>query len=136
MGTSKIYVNGSVVASLENIGSTWRQPIEVRCPCVVPCSPTAKQPGGVLHFGQEADSPWSSFDELQSLDALIDELRVWSRIRSDDEIMRDYLRTPQFDESLVLHYDFDELETDARGRHIIRDRSGHGESCALSPVLE
>lgn len=98
----------------------------------------AAQPGGLFHFGQEADSPWSSFDELQSLDALIDELRIWSRIRSDDEIMRDYQRAPpQADESLILHYNFDDLDTDARGRRVVRDRSGHGESssCALSEWL-
>lgn len=29
-GESKIYVNGSVVASAENSGDAWRQPIEAR----------------------------------------------------------------------------------------------------------
>ena len=50
------------------------------------------QAGGVIHMGQEADKPWGDFEELQSFTGLVDELRVWSVVRSDAQIKASYAK--------------------------------------------
>lgn len=48
------------------------------------------QAGGVIHLGQEADKPWGDFEELQALTAIVDELRVWSTVRTDAQILASF----------------------------------------------
>ena len=40
------------------------------------------QPGGILVAGQEADGPWSGFDEFQAFDGLVDEVRTDRRCKA------------------------------------------------------
>jgi hypothetical protein len=46
--------------------------------------------GGVLHLGQEADRPYGDFEELQGFTGVVDELRVWTSVRTDAEIRASY----------------------------------------------
>ena len=46
--------------------------------------------GGVITLGPEPDTPWGEFDDLQALTGVIDELRVWKRLRTDVEIRESY----------------------------------------------
>ena len=59
-GTTQFFLNGTkVFEATFDIGNDGAMPI---------------QPGGVLVAGQEADKPWGDFDQLQSLEGIIDEV--------------------------------------------------------------
>jgi hypothetical protein len=80
------------------------------------------EPGGIVHFGQDADSPWSNFDELQALTGVVDELRVWPAVRSDAEIITSYRRG--FNDvdaaTMALYWRFDDVDST-----LAHDSSGH-----------
>ena len=77
-------------------------------PSLPDSSPTPSRPP----TPQEPDAPWGDFDELQALDAIVDEFRVWNATRTDAEILANYRLTRnapalQADQSLLnLYYDF------------------------------
>ena len=50
----------------------------------------AVQPKGVVHIGQEADRPWGDFDQMQALTGVVDELRMWTTVLSDEQIAARY----------------------------------------------
>ena len=76
------------------------------------------EPSGILHFGLEADRPWAGFDERQSSNGVVDELRVWKKVRSPEEIKRNYRRSIGVNstdsQDLNLYWKFDQtiLEDD------------------------
>lgn len=114
-GLTTVYVNGSVVGTLRHLGR--HSPVHA---------------GGVLHLGQDADSSvWSGFDEAESFDGMVDELRVWSRIRTADEIAATFAQAVDttVEPDLVLYYNFDNLEYDAqRNVLLLPDLTGRGNS--------
>ena len=74
-GQLAYYANGRLVASGTQCASR-------ECDMGFPV-----QPYGVLHLGQEADKPWGDFDELQAFTGLVDEVRVWTSARTDEQIL-------------------------------------------------
>ena len=67
------------------------------------------RPGGVLHIAQEADAPWGDFEETQAFCGLLDEFRVWSGVRTSEEIKANYRKSLAGDEpNLNMYYRFDE----------------------------
>ena len=112
------------------------------------------QPGGVIHLGQEADKPWGDFDELQvflsshlpfvceadaaclsselqAFTGVVDELRVWTAVRSEAEILASYegaidLGTDPDASDLSISWKFDAAGL-VRGSALV-DSSGNGNS--------
>lgn len=41
-------------------------------------------------MGQEQDSLMGMYDKKQALDGMIDELRIWSYVRSDEQVATNY----------------------------------------------
>ena len=74
-GQLAYYANGRLVASGTQCASR-------ECDMGFPV-----QQYGVLHLGQEADKPWGDFDELQAFTGLVDEVRVWTSARTDEQIL-------------------------------------------------
>lgn len=77
--------------------------------------------GGVLVIGQEMDAFLGDFDDMQSLDGIVDELRLWVRPLSAEEIqtnMHRVLRVGQHNTTgLHMLWQFD------RYRHLLGDAS-------------
>lgn len=46
--------------------------------------------GGCMLLGQEADAFCGDFEEYQALDAVIDEWRIWSTVRTAEEVAANY----------------------------------------------
>ena len=87
------------------------------------------QAGGVIHMGQEADKPWGDFEELQAFTGLVDELRVWSVVRTDAQIAAAYAKgidvsTDPHADSLAFYWRFD-TEGLEQGSSAL-DSSGNG----------
>ena len=69
---------------------------------------------GFLVIGQDSDSPLGrNFDANQNFKGLVDELRIWNTVRTDEDIRQNYNSVVFTDatnknEDLVLNYRFDE----------------------------
>lgn len=86
--------------------------------------------------GRAETDLWIGSDPSQStwaMHGLIDELRIWRRARSVDEIIADKNRSaPVNPDSLILHYSFDAIDPDGR----IPDVSGNGHTGKLAEGAE
>ena len=78
-GQYAYYVNGTLVGNLTACAHK-------ACDMGMPV-----QGGGIIHMGQEADKPWGDFEELQAFTGVVDDLRVWTTVRTDAEIRDSYL---------------------------------------------
>ena len=78
-----------------------------------------------LVLGQDQDAVGGRFDILQALHGMIDEMRIWNFIRSEDEI-RQTMRcmVSEDSEGLVAYYRFDEQE--GQVLHDLTENEYHG----------
>ncbi|KAL1499713.1 hypothetical protein AB1Y20_012400, partial [Prymnesium parvum] len=114
-GQSALFINGTKVAN------------QTLC-AVGACGMGLRlQPNGIVHLGQEADRAWGDFDEFQALTGVIDELRVWHTIRTDEEIASSHRSTLVNASGLNFYWQFDE----SAEAESVRDASGNGRSALV-----
>ncbi|KAK3271657.1 hypothetical protein CYMTET_20010, partial [Cymbomonas tetramitiformis] len=112
-GDLKIYIGGDLVDQTV-VSGDFRKPIV---------------PKGAVILGNEQDAFAGGFDELQALDGMLDNLRLWNCVRTASEIakgLHQRLDPADYpDMTQLLH--FDEVISESQGQ-IIQDLSGRGES--------
>jgi hypothetical protein len=97
-------------------------------------------PFGSMLLGQEPDSFAGLFDENQSFDGLIDEVRFWNTIRTQAEIQANMHHTlshlspaAMATQGLALLYDFDDAATIATG--IVEDKTTNLNSGLMGQLI-
>jgi hypothetical protein len=71
--------------------------------------------GGTLVLGQDQDVPLGGFEASQALAGTLHDVRIFSDVRSDAEILADRLTTVPYNESgLVANWTFDDLSSEGR----------------------
>ncbi|KAK3282215.1 hypothetical protein CYMTET_10036 [Cymbomonas tetramitiformis] len=124
-GSAWTYINGELVDSVAVLGKQSGE-----TPGLTEGRITeAVQPGGYVLFGQEQDSLVGGFDELQSLDGVIDEFRVWNRALSQAQIAAHlYLQLdPYLYPGLDLYFSFNSLTENNLGKLVVPELTGSGQ---------
>lgn len=104
----------------------------------------------LIGSGTEHTSSGFTFTPKMTLSGCLDDLRFYTRARTGEEIIEDYLSLPDFDPRLSLHFKFNEPTGSFAGNNIVLDFSGkslhseivnyttasRGLSSPLNPMLE
>ena len=87
-GEAVFYLNGEHVYNRTTDRGLWQTPL---------------RENGCGVFGQEPDSMCGLYDELQSMDGILDEFRLWSRVRTAAEIKDNFRRYVDSSEPDLYH---------------------------------